>query len=55
MHSPNKRRRTAAEQVHVDRVKSLLKSPVFVDLRNIYRPAEMKAAGFQYSSLGRTA
>ncbi len=23
MHSPNKRRRTAAEQVHVDRVKSL--------------------------------
>jgi hypothetical protein len=24
-------------------------------LRNIYRPAEMQAAGFQYSSLGRTA
>jgi UDPglucose 6-dehydrogenase len=39
----------------LDRVKALLKSPVFVDLRNIYRPAEMQAAGFRYSSLGRTA
>jgi UDPglucose 6-dehydrogenase len=39
----------------LDRVKALLKAPVFVDLRNIYRPAEMQAAGFQYSSLGRTA
>ncbi len=39
----------------LDRVKSLLKAPVFIDLRNIYRPAEMQAAGFQYSSLGRTA
>jgi UDPglucose 6-dehydrogenase len=39
----------------LDRVKSLLKAPVFIDLRNIYRPAEMTAAGFQYSSLGRTA
>jgi len=39
----------------LDRVKTMLKQPVFVDLRNIYRPAEMLAAGFQYSSLGRTA
>jgi UDPglucose 6-dehydrogenase len=39
----------------LDRVKSLLKAPIFIDLRNIYRPAEMQAAGFQYSSLGRTA
>jgi UDPglucose 6-dehydrogenase len=39
----------------LDRVKALLKAPVFVDLRNIYRPAEMQAAGFRYSSLGRTA
>jgi UDPglucose 6-dehydrogenase len=39
----------------LDRVKSLMKAPVFVDLRNIYRPAEMKAAGFRYSSLGRSA
>jgi UDPglucose 6-dehydrogenase len=39
----------------LDRVKALLKAPVFIDLRNIYRPAEMQAAGFHYSSLGRTA
>jgi UDPglucose 6-dehydrogenase len=39
----------------LDRVKALLKAPIFIDLRNIYRPAEMQAAGFQYSSLGRTA
>jgi len=39
----------------LDRVKSLLKAPIFIDLRNIYRPAEMLAAGFTYSSLGRTA
>ena len=39
----------------LDRVKSLLKAPVFIDLRNIYRPDEMAAAGFRYSSLGRPA
>jgi len=26
---------------------------VVVDLRNIYRPSEMRAAGFRYSSIGR--
>jgi UDPglucose 6-dehydrogenase len=35
------------------RMKSTLKQPIVVDLRNIYRPAEMRAAGFQYSSIGR--
>jgi UDPglucose 6-dehydrogenase len=35
------------------RVKTLLKAPVLVDLRNIYRPDEMAAFGFNYSSLGR--
>jgi len=35
------------------RMKSVLKQPVVVDLRNIYRPAEMRAAGFHYSSIGR--
>ncbi|HEY4163100.1 MAG TPA: UDP-glucose/GDP-mannose dehydrogenase family protein [Dongiaceae bacterium] len=39
----------------LDRVKSLLKTPIFIDLRNIYRPGEMVAAGFRYSSLGRSA
>jgi UDPglucose 6-dehydrogenase len=35
------------------RMKTVLKQPVVVDLRNIYRPAEMRAAGFRYSSIGR--
>ena len=37
----------------LDRVKSLLTSPTVVDLRNIYKPDEMAAAGFNYSSVGR--
>jgi UDPglucose 6-dehydrogenase len=35
------------------RMKSLLRQPIVVDLRNIYRPAEMRAAGFRYTSIGR--
>jgi UDPglucose 6-dehydrogenase len=35
------------------RVKSLLKQPLMVDLRNIYRPGRMAAAGFTYISVGR--
>jgi UDPglucose 6-dehydrogenase len=37
----------------LDRVKGLMRAPVVVDLRNIYRPAEMRARGFRYFSLGR--
>jgi UDPglucose 6-dehydrogenase len=35
------------------RMKAILRQPVVVDLRNIYRPSEMRAAGFRYSSIGR--
>jgi UDPglucose 6-dehydrogenase len=35
------------------RVKSLLKRPLMVDLRNIYRPQQMAADGFTYVSVGR--
>lgn len=35
------------------RVKALAKAPVLVDLRNIYDPAELRAQGFAYSSIGR--
>jgi UDPglucose 6-dehydrogenase len=35
------------------RIKSLLKSPIVVDYRNIYNPAEMRAAGFHYACVGR--
>ena len=37
------------------RVKSLLRTPVVIDLRNIYQPQEMTAAGFVYHSVGRPA
>ena len=36
-----------------DRVKKLLQSPVVVDLRNVYQPADMARRGFTYSSVGR--
>ncbi len=35
------------------RVKALLTTPVFVDLRNVYRPEEVEAAGLTYSGVGR--
>ena len=37
----------------LDRVKLLMKQPVVVDLRNIYRPHEMVRHGFTYASIGR--
>ena len=37
----------------LERVKSLMKAPVMIDLRNIYRPAEMAEAGIDYHSIGR--
>ncbi len=35
------------------RLKQLLKRPLIVDLRNIYEPAKIRAAGFDYFSVGR--
>jgi len=35
------------------RLKSLMKQPIIVDLRNVYRPEDVRAAGFSYSSIGR--
>ena len=37
----------------LERVKSLLKTPIMIDLRNIYRPEEMTESGFEYHSIGR--
>lgn len=36
-----------------DRMKSLMKTPVVVDLRNIYEPADMDSIGFDYHCVGR--
>ena len=33
----------------LDRLKSLVRQPVIVDLRNIYRPEDMRAKGFRYA------
>ena len=37
----------------LDRVKLLMNAPVLVDLRNIYKPADVRARGFKYASIGR--
>ena len=37
----------------LDRVKKTLRSPVVIDLRNIYRPAEVAAKGLTYVGVGR--
>lgn len=37
------------------RARALLNQPVMVDLRNIYRPEQMREAGFTYVSIGRAA
>jgi UDPglucose 6-dehydrogenase len=36
-----------------ERMKKVLKSPVVVDLRNVYEPDQMKALGIRYTGVGR--
>ena len=43
----------AFRALDMDRVKAALAEPVVVDLRNIYRPADMARRGFRYVSVGR--
>ena len=43
----------AFRALDLDRVKALLKAPVIVDLRNIYRPDDARKRGFTYISVGR--
>ncbi len=37
----------------LDRLRRVMAQPVIVDLRNVYRPDEMKRANFRYISVGR--
>ncbi|HMU32337.1 MAG TPA: UDP-glucose/GDP-mannose dehydrogenase family protein [Pyrinomonadaceae bacterium] len=39
--------------LNLQKVKELLRSPKIADLRNIYEPATMRAAGFEYVGVGR--
>ena len=36
-----------------ERIKSVIKTPIFVDLRNVYDPEKIRTAGFQYYGVGR--
>ena len=37
----------------LERLKSRMRAPVFIDLRNVYDPQRMQAAGFTYTGVGR--
>jgi UDPglucose 6-dehydrogenase len=39
--------------LELDRLKELLRQPLMVDLRNLYEPDRVAAAGFRYVSVGR--
>jgi len=39
----------------LDRIKLLMRTPALVDLRNIYKPDDMRARGFAYTSVGRAS
>jgi UDPglucose 6-dehydrogenase len=43
----------AFRALDLERIKGLLREPLIVDLRNIYRPEEMRRRGFRYVSVGR--
>ncbi|OZA90553.1 MAG: hypothetical protein B7X57_11215 [Erythrobacter sp. 34-65-8] len=43
----------AFRALDLPRVKQLLNAPVLVDLRNIYTAEDVRAAGFEYTSIGR--
>ena len=43
----------ALRALDLQAMKARLRSPVFVDLRNVYPRAEVERAGFSYSSIGR--
>ena len=44
----------AFRALDLTRVKELANAPVMVDLRNVYKPEDMRAAGFTYVSVGRS-
>jgi UDPglucose 6-dehydrogenase len=43
----------AFRALDMDRIKQLAAAPVLIDLRNVYRPEEVRAKGFAYTSIGR--
>ena len=45
----------AFRALNFDRIRKAMKEPNLIDLRNVYDPHRMKAEGFTYISVGRTA
>lgn len=43
----------AFRALDLDRLKGVMATPAIVDLRNVYRPEEVRARGFTYDSVGR--
>jgi UDPglucose 6-dehydrogenase len=43
----------AFRALDLKRLKRIMAAPVLVDLRNVYRPEEVREAGFAYASIGR--
>ena len=37
----------------LDRIRALMRDRIFIDLRNVYEPSEMREQGFQYVCVGR--
>ena len=37
----------------LNKIKKLLKTPIFIDLRNLYDPATLKSLSFIYEGVGR--
>ena len=40
-------------RLDLQRIKKLLRNPIFIDLRNVYEPDQMKQLGFNYCGVGR--
>lgn len=40
-------------ELNLEKIKSLIKTPLFVDLRNLYHPEKLKEAGFEAYVIGR--
>ena len=40
-------------RLDLPRIKELLKTPIFIDLRNVYNPDHMRQLGFHYCGVGR--
>ena len=38
----------------LEKIKHLMKTPLFIDLRNVYEPEKMKKLGFKYVGVGRS-